>query len=457
MNLTFDTIAAQATPNGRGGIGIVRVSGTLTTRVAKELLGKVPIQRKAEYLTFYHQNGNIIDKGIALFFPGPNSFTGEDILELHGHGGPVVLDLLLQRIITLPGVRIARPGEFSERAFLNEKIDLAQAEAIADLIDANSAQAARAAISSLQGVFSTTINDLVEKLTSLRVDIEAKINFPEENETNVSIDKKIIANLDQAILSINKIRTAAYQGCILREGIKIVITGKPNVGKSSIINALAGHEVAIVTNIAGTTRDILREYIYLDGIPVSIIDTAGLCNVSHNEVEKIGIQRAWNEIKQADHILLVVDSSTTKLSEQDKLCNTLIANFPYKTPVTIIRNKADITGEKIGETLNNNYSVITISALSSLGIEILLKYLTKIISLPSSTEGVFLARRRHLEALEITANYLLQCKEKISFPTMLELIAEDLQLAHNALSQITGKFSSHELLKKIFSRFCLGK
>lgn len=457
MNLTFDTIAAQATPNGRGGIGIVRVSGTLTTRVAKELLGKVPIQRKAEYLTFYHQNGNIIDKGIALFFPGPNSFTGEDILELHGHGGPVVLDLLLQRIITLPGVRIARPGEFSERAFLNEKIDLAQAEAIADLIDANSAQAARAAISSLQGVFSTKINDLVEKLTSLRVDIEAKINFPEENETNVSIDKKIIANLDQAILSINKIRTAAYQGCILREGIKIVITGKPNVGKSSIINALAGHEVAIVTNIAGTTRDILREYIYLDGIPVSIIDTAGLCNVSHNEVEKIGIQRAWNEIKQADHILLVVDSSTTKLSEQDKLCNTLIANFPYKTPVTIIRNKADITGEKIGETLNNNYSVITISALSSLGIEILLKYLTKIISLPSSTEGVFLARRRHLEALEITANYLLQCKEKISFPTMLELIAEDLQLAHNALSQITGKFSSHELLKKIFSRFCLGK
>ncbi|AIN47043.1 tRNA uridine-5-carboxymethylaminomethyl(34) synthesis GTPase MnmE [Candidatus Palibaumannia cicadellinicola] len=459
MNFSsLETIIAYATPNGRGSVGILRVSGSLTTTVALKLLGKLPHQRQAEYLPFYDRDGAMLDKGIALFFPSPHSFTGEDVLELHGHGGPVVLDLLLQRILTLPGIRIAHPGEFSERAFLNNKIDLVQAEAIADLINASSAQAARAAIYSLQGVFSHLINELIEKLTNLRIHIEAIIDFPDEKEINVYSEGKIEVSLNELISSLSLIRTEAHQGSILHEGMQVVIIGKPNVGKSSIINALSRREVAIVTAIAGTTRDVLREHINLDGIPIYIIDTAGLCDTSNDEVERIGIKRAWHEIQQADHILLVVDSTTSSVKQEDIFYQSLIKKLPDNKPITIIRNKADLTGEQIGERKVNQFSLITISALSGDGIDVLREHLKQSIGFSISTEhNLFLARRRHLEALKTAMTHLSHGQEKIFCPDKIELLAEDLRLAHKALSEITGKFSSDDLLTMIFSSFCLGK
>lgn len=314
-NNTNDTIAAIATPRGYGGIGIIRISGQLVTKIAYLILGKIPKQRQAEYLPFRNKDGLILDQGIALFFSSPDSFTGEDILELQGHGGPVILDLLLQQIISLSGFRIARPGEFLERAFLNNKLDLTQAEAIADLIDASSIQAARAAVNSLQGVFSGRIYELVELLTSLRVDIESNIDFSDE-KIGVFSNVKIKTRIINLITKIENIQNDAHYGSLLREGVKIVIAGKPNAGKSSLLNALVGNEVAIVTPIAGTTRDVLREHIcFLDGMPLHITDTAGL-GTSVDEVEKIGIERAWLEIKQADHVLLIIDGSTLPIIDQ---------------------------------------------------------------------------------------------------------------------------------------------
>ncbi|PLK58419.1 tRNA uridine-5-carboxymethylaminomethyl(34) synthesis GTPase MnmE [Candidatus Palibaumannia cicadellinicola] len=456
------TIVAHATPNGRSSVGILRISGSLTTMVAQQLLGKLPRQRQAEYLPFYDRDGTILDKGIALFFPGPHSFTGEDVLELHGHGGPVILDILLQSILTLPGIRIARPGEFSERAFLNDKIDLTQAEAIADLIDASSVQAARAAVSSLRGIFSQKINTIITELTKIRIDIEAIINFPDLEERNISSESNIKNSLKKIISNLSLIRTEAYQSSILRDGIKVVITGKPNVGKSSIINALSCREVAIVTAIAGTTRDVLHEHINLDGIPIHIIDTAGLCNSSNDEIERIGIKRAWCEIEQADHILLVVDSSTTQLDQTNLLYEIFIQHFPSGKPVTIIRNKADLTSDKIGKKISkikeNEYSFITLSALSGEGINVLREHLKHSIGFTISTENNgFLARRRHLDALKTAEQYLRHGKDHILFPDQIELLAEDLQLAHKALSEITGQLTSNDLLTMIFSRFCIGK
>ncbi|WP_226811251.1 tRNA uridine-5-carboxymethylaminomethyl(34) synthesis GTPase MnmE [Candidatus Steffania adelgidicola] len=450
-----ETITALITPPGRGGVGVLRVSGLLVTRVAEELLGKLPPPRQAEYLPFHDAGGAILDHGIALFFPGPHSFTGEDVLELQGHGSPVILDLLLQRILSLPGIRMARPGEFSERAFLNEKIDLAQAEAIADLINANSVQAARSAMHSLQGEFSIRVHTLVEALTNLRIDVEASIDFPDEEIDRV-FDNTIEASLNNLIDMLERVRAEARQGSLLREGIKVVIAGKPNAGKSSLLNALAGYEAAIVTAIAGTTRDVLREYIHLDGMPMHVIDTAGLCSAK-DEVERIGIERAWYEIKQADHVLLIIDGTTTPYSDPDMLWPEFIAGVPCGIPVTVVRNKADLTGEQVGISKVKDYSLIILSAHSVAAVDLLRSHLKKSMDFIGNQEGGFLARRRHLESLEIAATHLLQGKKEWISTSQGEFLAEELRLAQQALSEITGEFSSDDLLSKIFSSFCIGK
>ncbi|WP_294892784.1 tRNA uridine-5-carboxymethylaminomethyl(34) synthesis GTPase MnmE [uncultured Gilliamella sp.] len=453
--MNTDTIVAQATPPGRGGVGILRVSGPKAQDIAKAVLGILPKPRYAHYLPFLASDGTTLDEGIALFFPNPHSFTGEDVLELQGHGGPVILDLLLKRILDIPGVRIARPGEFSERAFLNDKLDLAQAEAIADLIDASSEQAAKSALSSLQGVFSKKINTLVESLIHLRIFTEAAIDFPEE-EIDFLSDGKIAAELEQVIQRLNEVRQEAKQGSLLREGMKVVIAGRPNAGKSSLLNALAGRDAAIVTDIAGTTRDVLREHIHIDGMPLHIIDTAGLREAS-DEVERIGIERAWQEIDQADRVLFMVDSTTTNETNPEKLWPEFIERLPKNIPVTVIRNKADLTGEPLGYSEQNGYCLIQLSARTGEGITLLRDHLKQVMGFTSSTEGGFLARRRHLQALEKAAEHLNKGQYQLTTFHAGELLAEELRLAQEALSEITGEFTSDDLLGRIFSSFCIGK
>ncbi|QTF10609.1 tRNA uridine-5-carboxymethylaminomethyl(34) synthesis GTPase MnmE [Brenneria izadpanahii] len=450
-----DTIVAQATPPGRGGVGILRVSGPAASAVAQAVLGKLPKPRYADYLPFRDAGGITLDQGIALWFPGPNSFTGEDVLELQGHGGPVILDILLQRILTLPNVRIARPGEFSERAFLNDKLDLAQAEAIADLIDASSEQAARSALNSLQGAFSARINHLVETLTHLRIYVEAAIDFPDE-EIDFLSDGKIEGQLNNVMADLDAVRAEAHQGSLLREGMKVVIAGRPNAGKSSLLNALAGREAAIVTDIAGTTRDVLREHIHIDGMPLHIIDTAGLRD-ANDEVERIGIERAWQEIEQADRVLFMVDGTTTEATEPAAIWPEFMARLPGTLPITVVRNKADITGEPMGIENVNAYSLIRLSARTGEGVETLREHLKQSMGFTSNTEGGFLARRRHLQALEQAARHLTQGKEQLVSAYAGELLAEELRLAQQALSEITGEFTSDDLLSRIFSSFCIGK
>lgn len=450
-----DTIVAQATPPGRGGIGILRVSGPLATEVAQQVLGKCPKPRMADYLPFKDVDGTTLDQGIALFFKAPNSFTGEDVLELQGHGGQVILDLLLKRILQINGVRLARPGEFSEQAFLNDKIDLAQAEAIADLIDASSEQAARSALKSLQGEFSTQVHQLVEQLIYLRTYVEAAIDFPDE-EIDFLADGKIEGLLNQIIEQVATVQAQAKQGSLLREGMKVVIAGRPNAGKSSLLNALAGRDAAIVTDIAGTTRDVLREHIHLDGMPLHIIDTAGL-RAATDEVERIGIERAWQEIEQADRVLFMLDSTTTTETLPEKIWPEFMSKLPDSIPVTIIRNKADISGETEGITQNGNYTTITLSAKTQQGIQLLKEHLKESIGYQTVTEGGFLARRRHLEALNKAAEHLQLGHIQLTQFYAGELLAEELKMAQNALSEITGEFTSDDLLGNIFSSFCIGK
>ena len=443
-----DTIVAQATPPGRGGVGILRISGLKARDVAQAVLGKLPKPRYADYLPFNDVDGTPLDQGIALWFPGPNSFTGEDVLELQGHGGPVILDLLLKRILTLPGLRIARPGEFSERAFLNDKLDLAQAEAIADLIDASSEQAARSALNSLQGAFSARVNHLVEALTHLRIYVEAAIDFPDE-EIDFLSDGKIEAQLNEVMADLDAVRAEARQGSLLREGMKVVIAGRPNAGKSSLLNALAGREAAIVTDIAGTTRDVLREHIH-------IIDTAGLRD-ANDEVERIGIERAWQEIAQADRVLFMVDGTTTGAVDPAEIWPDFIERLPAKLPITVVRNKADVTGEALGISEVNGHSLIRLSARTGEGVEVLRNHLKQSMGFDTNMEGGFLARRRHLQALEEAANHLQQGKAQLLGAWAGELLAEELRLAQQALSEITGEFTSDDLLGRIFSSFCIGK
>lgn len=450
-----DTIVAQATPIGRGGVGILRVSGPLASKVAEAVLGKTLTPRMANYLPFKDSNGTTLDQGIALFFKAPNSFTGEDVLELQGHGGQVILDILLKRILEVEGVRIARAGEFSEQAFLNDKLDLAQAEAIADLIDATSEQAARSALKSLQGEFSNKINQLVDSVIYLRTYVEAAIDFPDE-EIDFLADGKIEGHLNDIIQQLNGVRQEAKQGAILREGMKVVIAGRPNAGKSSLLNALAGREAAIVTDIAGTTRDVLREHIHIDGMPLHIIDTAGLREAS-DEVERIGIARAWEEIAQADQVLLMIDSTEQKVDDFKAEWAEFLAKLPPNMPVTVIRNKVDLSGEPEGLEQLENFTLIRLSAQTKVGVDLLREHLKKSMGYQSSTEGGFLARRRHLQALEEAAEHLARGHVQLTQFFAGELLAEELRMVQNALSEITGQFTSDDLLGNIFSSFCIGK
>lgn len=450
-----ETIVAQATAPGRGGIGILRVSGPLATKVAQAILGKCPKPRMADYLPFKDADGTILDQGIALYFKSPNSFTGEDVLELQGHGGQVVLDLLLKRILQIDGIRLARPGEFSEQAFLNDKLDLAQAEAIADLIDATSEQAVRSALKSLQGEFSKKVNELVDSVIYLRTYVEASIDFPDE-EIDFLADGKIEANLRGIINQLEDVRSEAKQGSILREGMKVVIAGRPNAGKSSLLNALAGHEVAIVTDIAGTTRDVLREHIHIDGMPLHIIDTAGLRDAT-DEVERIGISRAWTEIEQADRIILMLDSSDPESADLSKVRSEFLAKLPSTLPVTIVRNKIDLNGEQASESEQGGYQMISLSAQTHDGVQLLREHLKQAMGFQTGMEGGFLARRRHLDALDKAAEHLQIGLVQLTEFHAGELLAEELRLVQSYLSEITGQFTSDDLLGNIFSSFCIGK
>lgn len=450
-----DTIAAQATATGRAGVGIIRVSGPAVSAVASAVLGKLPKPRTAEYLPFLDAQQQTLDQGIALYFPGPNSFTGEDVLELQGHGGPVLLDMLLRRVLDIKDVRIARPGEFSERAFLNDKLDLTQAEAIADLIDASSEQAARSAMQSLQGEFSRKIHDLVEKVIYLRIYVEAAIDFPDE-EIDFLSDGKVAGDLAEIISDLAGIQKQATQGSILREGMRVVIAGRPNAGKSSLLNALAGREAAIVTEIAGTTRDVLREHIHIDGMPLHIIDTAGLREAT-DKVEQIGIERAWQEIEQADRVLFMVDGTTTNATSPSEIWPDFISRLPKDLGLTVIRNKADLTGETTGASQDGDYPVFHISAKTNSGIEELRDHLKACMGFDANTEGSFIARRRHLDALARAAEHLAIGEAQLHNHLAGELLAEELRLTQQHLNEITGEFSSDDLLGRIFSSFCIGK
>ncbi|MBQ0748211.1 MAG: tRNA uridine-5-carboxymethylaminomethyl(34) synthesis GTPase MnmE [Marinobacter sp.] len=453
---TPDTIAAIATAPGQAGVGIVRVSGPLAKVIASEMLGYTPKPRYAHYGAFLDQKSELIDEGIGLFFPNPHSFTGEDVFELQGHGGTVILDLLLREVCRL-GSRLARPGEFSERAFLNDKLDLAQAEAIADLIESSSEQAARCAVRSMQGVFSRRIETLVDAVTHLRIYVEAAIDFPEE-EIDFLADGKVATDLQILLEQLEGILGEAQQGTILRDGMKVVIAGRPNAGKSSLLNALAGREAAIVTAIEGTTRDVLREHIHIDGMPLHIIDTAGLRD-SPDEVEQIGIARAWDEIRQADRILLMVDATTTDKTTPHEIWPDFIDQLPASAPVTVIRNKVDLSGETVGlsELSTDHTPVIRLAAKSTEGLDVLRDHLKQCMGFASTTEGGFLARRRHLDALERAREYLLQGQAQLEGYGAGELLAEDLRTAQDALGEITGQITPDELLGKIFGSFCIGK
>ena len=453
--MTTDTIVAQATAPGRGGVGIIRISGDKASDVAMAVLGHLPKTRYADYCDFKDANDGVIDQGIALYFQGPNSFTGEDVLELQGHGGQIVLDMLIKRVMEIEGLRIAKPGEFSEQAFMNDKMDLTQAEAIADLIDATSEQAAKSALNSLQGEFSVQIHELVEQVTNLRLYVEAAIDFPDE-EVDFLSDGKIAGSLNRIITKLDSVNASAKQGAIIREGMKVVIAGRPNAGKSSLLNALAGKESAIVTEIAGTTRDVLREHIHLDGMPLHIIDTAGLRDTT-DTVEMIGIERAWAEIETADQVLFMVDGTTTNAVDPREIWPDFIDRLPKSLGVTVVRNKADITGEALALTEDHGHSVFRISAKTGLGVEALQQHLKSLMGYQSNMEGGFIARRRHLEALELASSHLLIGKEQLEVYLAGELLAEELRMAQMALSEITGKFTSDDLLGKIFSSFCIGK
>jgi tRNA modification GTPase len=445
---TIDTIVAEATPPGRGGIAIIRISGPYTSFIAQAILGSLPTPRVATFYSFLDENKIAVDEGLAVYFIGPHSFTGEDVLDLHGHGGPAVVDLLIRRILQL-GARMARPGEFSERAFLNDKLDLAQAEAIADLIDASSEQAARSAVRSLQGEFSKRIHFLVESLIRLRMYVEAAIDFAEE-EIDFLADQQIVTDLTIVFQELKNVQASAAQGSLLRDGITVVITGQPNVGKSSLLNQLSGKDSAIVTNIPGTTRDVLRELILLDGMPMHIIDTAGL-RESTDIVEQEGIRRAQHEISQADIVLVMQDATRDSVLDE-----VFFKKIPARAAKITIRNKIDLTAEMENINITTTETIISLSAKNGVGIDLLKNYIKSSVGFAANMEGCFSARRRHLDALLRAEEFLISGEQQLKNRSG-ELLAEDLRQAQLALSEITGEFTSDDLLGRIFSSFCIGK
>ena len=442
-----DIIAAVATAPGRGGIGVVRVSGPQLLAFAEALTGRTPTPRHALLADFRDGAGLALDQGILLYFPAPHSFTGEDVLELQGHGGPVVMQMLLARCVEL-GARLAEPGEFSRRAFLNDKLDLAQAEAVSDLIEASTAAAARSALRSLSGEFSGAVHELVAQLTELRMLVEATLDFPEE-EIDIIRDTDAAQRLEGLRQALAAIRRRARQGSLLRTGLHVVLAGLPNAGKSSLLNRLTGQERAIVTDIAGTTRDALRETIQLEGIPLHIIDTAGL-RESDDPVERIGIERTWQEIERADVVLQLVDARTG-ITPADKAIAT---RLPGGERRVVVHNKCDLAQLEPRRWEEGGSAHVTLSAKHSLGVELLHDVLLEKAGWQGHGEDVILARERHLEALAEAGERLDLAQGQLR---RIELCAEELRLAQEALSRITGEFTPDDLLGAIFSRFCIGK
>ncbi len=445
-----DTIAAVSTPPGRGGIGIVRVSGPQTVAIARAVTGCLPAPRSVHYCGFHDHTNTVIDRGVALYFPAPASFTGEDVLELQGHGGPVVMDMLLAAVLQ-QGARPARPGEFSQRAFLNGRLDLSQAEAVADLIDSGSRAAARSAMRSLEGAFSQRVHGLAEALTELRAHIEACIDFPEE-EIDFLSDPQLEQRLKSVRDQLVAIRASAGRGVLLKEGVRVVLAGQPNVGKSSIMNLLAGRDSAIVTDIPGTTRDIIREHIQLDGLPLHVIDTAGI-RAPGDAVEQHGVERAWGAIESADALLLVIDDRTG-VSDADR---EILARIPAGVSRIVVNNKIDLSGADSGAARKDEEVHVRLSAKTGAGIEALESALKECVGYELGDEGSFMARRRHLDALERTQAAVDAAHEVLRTRRAGELAAEELRQAQQALGEITGEVTSDDIIGEIFSRFCIGK
>jgi tRNA modification GTPase len=467
-----DTIAAIASAAGRGAVGVIRVSGPLVPQIAIGMLGALPAPREARLSSFLDAQGRSVDQGIALYFPAPASYTGEHVLEIQGHGGVVVVDMLLQRLLEL-GCRMARPGEFSERAFLNGKIDIAQAEAIADLIDAGTAAAARAAVRSLQGEFSARIADLKSGITALRTYVEAAIDFPDE-EIDFLSDHALRDRLAAVFAAFESITAAARQGALLREGLRVVIAGKPNAGKSSLLNKLAGEEIAIVTDVPGTTRDVLRQQVHLDGLPLNLIDTAGL-RATVDVVEVEGVRRARNEMAQADRVLYVLDIGAGTDTDTDTDTDTGtdagtdagagdseswaadLGALPAGVPVTLVFNKIDLTAGRARLDETAAPPRVFLSARTGAGLDLLRTHLKAAVGYRETESGVFAARRRHVDALQRARAHVQNAADTLNTTRAFELFAEDLRLAQHALGEITGEFTSDDLLGEIFGSFCIGK
>lgn len=448
-----ETIVAQVTCPGKSAVGILRVSGFQAKTIAIEILGKIPRARFATYSNFLDENNQILDKGISLWFPAPYSLTGEDVLELQGHGSPLIMDLLIKRIISVKYTRMAKPGEFSERAFLNGKIDLIQAEAIDDLINSETELSARASLNSLEGGFSLSIEKLIKVLIEFRVSLESSIDFSED-EININLEILINKKFRELNNKFKKIKKTISEGNLLREGKKIAIVGLPNAGKSSLLNILSCRDRAIVTNIPGTTRDLLYEYVNINGVSCKLIDTAGL-RETNNKIERIGITRAWDVIKKSDHILFVIDKTMSKL-KQKKICNDFIKKISDNVIVTFVLNKNDLVKDNFGIEEIDGLSCISVSAYTGQGIDTLRNYIVKV-EKNSSKEGVFIARRRHINQIDLAYNEFLVAKKNWLLFNNIEFLAESLSLINRFLGEITGKFSSDDLLNHIFSSFCIGK